>query len=79
MSPRAVAAAEGPDHEREETSMAATNRTLAGELDNLVATLADLGDYLRETEHERDDRDRRTLEGFAGDALLEAVQARRDL
>lgn len=50
---------------------------VAGELDNLVAALADLGDYLRETEDQRDELDRRTLEGFAGDALLIAVQARR--
>ena len=50
---------------------------LARELDLLEATLADLGDYLRETENERHDLDRRTLGGFCGDALLHAVEARR--
>ena len=53
-------------------------RILARELDDLVATLADLGDYLRDDLRlPGTEADRRELETFAGDALLAAVQARR--
>lgn len=58
--------------------MAAT--ILARELDELVATLADLGDYLRDDLRQPgSDVDRRELETFAGDALLTAVNARRSV
>ncbi len=47
--------------------------------DQLVAVLADLGDYLRYDERDPgSDEDRRTLETFTADALLIAAQLRRD-
>jgi hypothetical protein len=47
--------------------------------DQLVAILADLGDYLRDADREPgSDVDRRTLEGFTADALLAAEELRRD-
>jgi hypothetical protein len=47
--------------------------------DQLVALLADLGEYLRDDDREPgSDLDRRTLEEFTADALLVAVELRRD-
>ena len=53
---------------------------LTRELDELVATLADFGDYIVETDEVNEAgacRNQATLEMFAGDALRKAIQARR--
>lgn len=51
---------------------------LARELDDLVAILADLGDYVRDDDREPGSEfDRRSLETFTADALLAAVKARQ--
>ena len=54
---------------------------LARELDGIIATLADMGDYII-CEDEREpgsDRDQRNLETWCADALRHAVQARRSI
>ena len=55
---------------------------LTRELDQLIATLADFGDYIVETDEVNEGgkhRNQATLEMFAGDALREATQLRRSI
>jgi len=71
--------------------MTSTDVTTLRRLDQLVATLADFGDYLRERsslglvdpacEPSADAlaRDARQLEAFAADSLLAALQVQRSL